>query len=72
METHQLTKEQILSFLRENKDFFKKEFDVDAIILFGSYTTNFFSTSLLSKTNFNYLGHSVPQMWSAVKLTTFP
>jgi len=37
METNQLTKEHILKFLRKNKDFFKKKFDVDAIILFGSY-----------------------------------
>jgi len=37
METASLTKEDILEFLRENKDFFKKEFDVDNIILFGSY-----------------------------------
>ena len=37
METSQLTKEHILSFLRENKEFLKKEFDVDNIILFGSY-----------------------------------
>lgn len=32
-----LTKEEILRFLRENKDLFKKKFDVDNIILFGSY-----------------------------------
>jgi predicted nucleotidyltransferase len=32
-----LTKEEILGFLRKNKDFFKKEFGVEAIMLFGSY-----------------------------------
>ena len=37
MEREALTKENILEFLRENKDFFKKEFDVDRIMLFGSY-----------------------------------
>lgn len=37
MKKRKLTKEEILAFLRQNKDFFKKEFDVDNIILFGSY-----------------------------------
>ena len=32
-----LTKEEILDFLRKNKLLFKKQFDVDEIILFGSY-----------------------------------
>jgi len=32
-----IKKEDILEFLRKNKDFFKTEFDVDNIILFGSY-----------------------------------
>jgi len=32
-----LEKEDILLFLRKNKAFFKKELDVDNIILFGSY-----------------------------------
>ena len=32
-----LTKEEILSFLRKNKRFFKEKFDVDNIMLFGSY-----------------------------------
>jgi predicted nucleotidyltransferase len=32
-----LTKKEILGFLRKNKDFFKKEFGVEAVILFGSY-----------------------------------
>jgi len=32
-----LTKQEILDFLRENKSFFKQQFDVDAIMLFGSY-----------------------------------
>jgi len=31
------SKKDILVFLRKNKDFFKKEFDVDEIMLFGSY-----------------------------------
>ncbi|MFC1841649.1 nucleotidyltransferase family protein [Candidatus Dependentiae bacterium] len=34
---NQLTKEEILDFLRKNKEFFKKKFDVDKIMLFGSY-----------------------------------
>lgn len=38
METKNLTKESILHFLREHKDLFKKEFDVDEIMLFGSYS----------------------------------
>jgi len=37
METKRLTKEDILRFLKENKDFLKKEFAVDKIMLFGSY-----------------------------------
>jgi len=37
METSNLTKEHILGFLRENKDFLKEEFDIDNIILFGSF-----------------------------------
>ena len=37
MKNECVTKNAILIFLRENKDFFKKEFDVDNIILFGSY-----------------------------------
>jgi len=37
MKTEDLTKEEILEFLRKNKEFFKKEFDVDNIMLFGSY-----------------------------------
>ena len=32
-----LTQEAILSFLRKNKPLFKEKFDVDNIILFGSY-----------------------------------
>ncbi len=32
-----LSKEDILDFLRKNKVFFKEEFYVDNIILFGSY-----------------------------------
>ena len=35
-----LTKEKILDFLRKNKNLFKKKFDVDNIILFGSYARN--------------------------------
>ena len=35
-----LNKESILGFLRENKDFFKQKFDVDSIMLFGSYARN--------------------------------
>lgn len=31
------SKEEILKFLRKNKVFFKEEFDVDNIMLFGSY-----------------------------------
>ena len=37
METNTITKEDILGFLRENKVFFKKEFGVNNIMLFGSY-----------------------------------
>ena len=37
MKVDNLTKEAILSFLREHKLFFKKEFNIDNIILFGSY-----------------------------------
>ncbi len=37
MKTSATTKEIILSFLRENKAFFKQEFDVDKVMLFGSY-----------------------------------
>ena len=37
MATNILTKEEILLFLRENKDLLKKNFDVDKIMLFGSY-----------------------------------
>lgn len=37
MKIEKLTKEDILSFLREKKSFLKKEFDVDNIMLFGSY-----------------------------------
>jgi uncharacterized protein len=40
MKKETLTKERILTSLRENKDFFKKNFDVDNIILFGSYARN--------------------------------
>ena len=32
-----LTKEEILNFLRKNKDFFKQKFYVDNLILFGSF-----------------------------------
>ena len=37
MRAESLTKEDILKFLRKNKDFFKKKFDIDNIMLFGSY-----------------------------------
>jgi len=37
MTSKAIQKEEILKLLRENKDFFKKEFDVDNIMLFGSY-----------------------------------
>lgn len=37
MEKETLTKEDILEFLRINKDYFKRKFDVDNIMLFGSY-----------------------------------
>ena len=32
-----LSKEDILGFLRKNKNFFKEKFDVDKVMLFGSY-----------------------------------
>lgn len=37
MKKNALTKEDILKFLREHKDFFKKEFAIDKIMLYGSY-----------------------------------
>lgn len=37
MSVKKLTKEKIINVLRKNKVFFKKEFEVDNIILFGSY-----------------------------------
>jgi len=37
METENPTKKEILRFLRKNKDLLKREFDVDSIMLFGSY-----------------------------------
>lgn len=37
MESNILTKEEILHFLREKKDFLKRKFAVDEIMLFGSY-----------------------------------
>jgi len=37
MKTKHVTKTEILNFLRENKKFFKKEFEVDTIMLYGSY-----------------------------------
>lgn len=37
METSNVTRKEILAFLSEKKDFLKKEFDVENIILFGSY-----------------------------------
>ncbi|MFH1644446.1 MAG: nucleotidyltransferase family protein [bacterium] len=37
MRTQKLTKEKIINVLRKNKLFLKKQFDVDNIILFGSY-----------------------------------
>ena len=40
MEKEKLTKEQIVETLKENKDFLKKNFNVDNIILFGSYARN--------------------------------
>ncbi len=33
----EITKEEILAFLRQNKQLFKEKFDVDNVILFGSY-----------------------------------
>lgn len=35
--SNELSKQEILDFLRKNKSFFKQQFDVDAIMLFGSY-----------------------------------
>lgn len=40
MKEAKLTKEEILASLRENKDFFKKKFAIDNIMLFGSYARN--------------------------------
>ena len=37
MKAERLTKENVLAFLRKHKPFFKKKFDVDNIILFGSF-----------------------------------
>ena len=37
MSKEYLTKQEILDFLKQNKSFFKKKFDIDNIILFGSY-----------------------------------
>lgn len=37
MQPSNITKEDILKFLRKNKDLFKKRFGVDKIMLFGSY-----------------------------------
>lgn len=37
MNKERLTKEEILSFLREHKAFFKERFSVDNIMLFGSF-----------------------------------
>lgn len=37
MDTGSLTKKEILELLREHKDFFKQEFAVDNIMLYGSY-----------------------------------
>jgi len=37
MSTNGLGKEEILDFLRKNKSFFKKEFGIDGIKLFGSF-----------------------------------
>jgi predicted nucleotidyltransferase len=33
----QITKKEILSFLQKNKHLFKEQYDVDNLILFGSY-----------------------------------
>lgn len=35
-----IDKEHIISFLKENKELLKREFDVDEIKLFGSYARN--------------------------------
>ena len=40
MSQSNLTRDDVLNFLRKNKDFLKKEFKVDNIILFGSYARN--------------------------------
>ena len=37
MATSNLTKNEILQFLRDNKNIFKVKYDVDNIMLFGSY-----------------------------------
>lgn len=37
---HTLTREEILTYLRANKEFFEKEFGVTKIALFGSYARN--------------------------------
>lgn len=37
MKTKSLSKKEILTFLRENKEFLKKEFGLENIMLFGSY-----------------------------------
>ncbi len=37
MKVDTVTKESILDFLRKNKTLLKKEFDVDNIMLYGSY-----------------------------------
>jgi len=37
MTTKHLDKEKILDVLRQNKSFFKHKFDIDNIMLFGSY-----------------------------------
>ena len=37
MPENKLTKKEILDFLRKKKSFFKNKYDIDTIILFGSY-----------------------------------
>lgn len=37
---HTLTKEEIISFLRDNKNLFKKKYHIEKIALFGSYSRN--------------------------------
>lgn len=37
MDTEILTKKEIVAFLRKHKDFFKQEFAIDNIMLYGSY-----------------------------------